>query len=352
MLQPTTKRYVVNSNGLNNYGFRVISQGVDQSQYNNNKIMLWMHYRPTGSRKDEVLALGIGDDVKVDKNGVMDFQPMFDTTDAFAKSIFDKYESGVYNMFSLCALPLEVSTEPDDMIAGQSGPTITKSILKEISAVDIGGNPDAYGIALCDENGELIKLADAKFITKKPKDTDMKLEKIGVGELLPLIKLADDTTEALAIAKLKEFIALADANSTELVQLRDAQTNLTAERDAAKTKLVTTEQLFNEIKLADLKTISVLERKVTALEFDELVELSDKNYDKVKKVMDKKAPNPSIKETLTNRKEDAKGELAELVKLSYQELDKSGKLVKLKDLSMEDFKIKFKERYGVDYKGN
>ena len=161
----TTKRYVVNSNAVNNYGFRVLSDGIDQSQYNNNKVMLWLHYRPTGSNKHEVLALGYVDDLKIDKAGVMDGQPYFDDTDDFAKGIYNKYENGTYNMFSLCALPLEVSMEPADMLPGQTGPTITKSLLKEISAVDIGGNPDAYGVELCDEAGNLIKLSDGNFET-------------------------------------------------------------------------------------------------------------------------------------------------------------------------------------------
>ena len=256
-LTPTTKRYAVNSNGVNNYGFRVISQGVDQSQYNNNKIMLWMHYRPSGARKDEVLALGVGDDLKIDGDGLMDFQPMFDLSDDFAKSIYDKYESEVYNMFSLCALPQEMSVEPADMLPGQTGPTITKSLLKEISAVDIGGNPDAHGIdvALCDDKGDLIKLSDGNYenlnflIKNKPM---AKLITITAAGVLSLVKLSDDTSEAEVMRKLTELIQLADANNVELVQLRDGKAHAEAKVIELTSKVTGLENTTSEVKLAGL----------------------------------------------------------------------------------------------------
>lgn len=156
----TSKRYVINTNTVNNYGYRVISEGIDQTDYNNNPIMLWMHYRPTGESRDEVLCLGSVKEIMIDKQGTMTGQPYFDDSDTFAVSIYNKYENGTYNMLSLLAQPIEASTEPKDMIDGQTGPTFTKSKLKEISCVDIGGNPKAHGVALCDANGSIIRLAD------------------------------------------------------------------------------------------------------------------------------------------------------------------------------------------------
>jgi len=48
--------------------------------------------------------------------------------------------------------------------------------------------------------------------------------------------------------------------------------------------------------------------------------------------------------------EEGSGELAVLEAKTYSELDKSGKLPRLKELSLDVFKAKFKTHFGVDYK--
>ncbi|MDO3641969.1 hypothetical protein [Mucilaginibacter sp. L3T2-6] len=346
----TTKRYVINSNAVNNYGYRVLSEGIDQSQYNNNRVMLWLHYRPTGARKDEVLALGYIDDIQIDKDGVMSGQPYFDDGDTFAKSVYDKYEKGIYNMFSLCALPMEVSMEPEDMLQGQTGPTITKSLLKEISAVDIGGNPDAYGIELCDEAGKLIKLADGKFpfeIPTKPKNADMKITSIAIAPLLPLIKLSDDPTEKEVQQKLIELIQLADTNNKELIKLKD-------EKKISDDKVIElTAELskVSEIKLKGLHDSAVtVDRKLTEEQWKAVVKLSDGNVEKIEAYLAAIPANPTIRELHGKNTLQLSDEVAGLMKLSYQELDQQNKLVKLKDLDINAFKAKYKERFGKDFK--
>lgn len=347
----TTKRYVINSNAVNNYGFRVLSEGVDMSHYNNNPVMLWLHYRPTGARKDEVLALGFMKDIQIDKDGVMSGQPYFDDSDTFAKSIYDKYENGTYNMFSLCALPLEVSMEPEDLLPGQTGPTITKSLMKENSAVDIGGNPDAYGIELCDEAGQLIKLADGKFpinIPTKPKNADMKITSIAIAPLLPLIKLSDDPTEKEVQQKLIELIQLADTNDKSLIKLKDEKKI----SDDKVIELTTELGKVSEIKLKGLHDSAVtVDRKLTEEQWLGIVKLSDGNVEKIEAYVTAMPANPTIREMHNKNNVKLTDEVAGFMKLSYQELDKANKLIKLKDLDLDAFKAKFKEHFDKDYTG-
>lgn len=177
-MKRTTKRYVVTSDTLNCYGFRVITAGGDISKYANNPVLLWMHLRATGSTTNQILPLGNGVDLVFE--GVADNTKLwcylqFDDTDPFAIQIANKYENGTLNMLSLGAKPLEWSDDPADKVPGQTGITVTKWELVEISCVDIGGNPDAFGVQLYDADDNKINMADfnsEKFIKLfKPQQT-------------------------------------------------------------------------------------------------------------------------------------------------------------------------------------
>lgn len=156
----TSKRYVVNTDNLNSYKFRVLTAGIDLSQYKNNPVLLFMHQRPTGISRNEVLGLGNAIDLQFENDNRLTCRLSFDDKDDFAVSIYNKYESGVYNMLSPALIPLEETMDAKMMLPGQVGPTVTKSLLKEISCVDIGANPEAYACELYDRNGNLISLSD------------------------------------------------------------------------------------------------------------------------------------------------------------------------------------------------
>lgn len=340
MLLKTSKRYVINSNRVNNPGFRLLSEGVDQTDYDNNPLLIWMHYRPTGASKDEVLPVGIVKDIQIDANGVMTGQPYFDGDDPFAKQLFDKYESGVLNMFSICAQPIEISDDPADMLPGQTLPTIVKSKLKEISAVDIGGNPDAYGVMLCDDLGAEVKLADLK--PTKFNQTNMKLTSIAVAGLLPLIKLSDTATEAEAIAKLTELVQLADPNYTELVQLRDYKKTTEPKVTELETKLTEAVKLKDAAEMSALKEQAVnVHKKVTVAQFDKLAASMD--FVKLKDYLATEPANPTIQQTMHQQASNTT-EVEKLVKLGWDELHKTGKLEKLKQLDEPAF-IKLKDEW-------
>lgn len=341
----TKKRYVLNTNGVNNPGFRLLSEGVDQSNYVNNPVMLWMHFRPTGETQDEVLAIGRIEDIEIDAGGQMTGQPYFDDTDPFAVKIFNKYENGTYNMFSICAVPLEVSVDPADMLPGQTGPTITKSLLKEFSAVDIGGNPDAYGVQLVDEQNQPIKLSDLSI----NKISNMKLSTINAVGLLPLIKLSDEVTEAQVISKVTEIVQLAEQQGKDLVQLRDEKKVSDDKVIELQSKLDTLETEGKKAKSIALADKAVADRKITPAQKDIYVKLADKDYENTEALLNSMPANPSIKDTISQG-DGAKSELVQLSEMSFDDLHKQNKLVRLKELAPETFKAKFKERYGKEPK--
>ncbi|MDB5029721.1 hypothetical protein [Mucilaginibacter sp.] len=157
-MKRTTKRYVITTSALNCYSYRILSDGVDFSQYINNPILLWMHQRASGNTKDQILPLGRVVEIRRDGDAWTG-QPEFDENDTFAMSIFAKYEAGVLNMLSIGAIPVEISDDPKYMLAGQTNPTVVKCKVTDVSCVDIGGNAQALPVQLFDVTGKLIALS-------------------------------------------------------------------------------------------------------------------------------------------------------------------------------------------------
>jgi hypothetical protein len=285
-----------------------------------------------------VLPIGVVKELEIDANGVMTGQPYFDSSDDFAVSIYNKYENGTLNMFSIGAVPLEVSLEPEDLLPGQTGPTVTKSLLKEISAVDIGGNAEAYGVALYDENDNEIQLSDdliqTLLPTGKTKNTDMKVTTISVVGLLPMLKLADTAGENDVIEAFKGLITLRDEQAQKIITLNDQLTTETG-------KLTTLQGKYNELEkktggdaIIALVDKAVNDRLITRKDGDNLIELADGKIESVKKFLEGKTPNPSIKTALeSNTKPSvAEAELVKLREMNYDQLfEIDGAITKLQD---------------------
>lgn len=154
----SSKRLIISTEAVNSFGFRVLTSGIDLSQYRNNPILLWMHQRPEGKSKDEVLPLGFISDLQLNGTELSGI-PNFDDSDDFAVKIYNKVQNGTIKMCSPGLLPVEQSDAPAMMVPGQTLPTVIKSVLIEVSIADIGSNPNALAVELYDIAGCSIKLS-------------------------------------------------------------------------------------------------------------------------------------------------------------------------------------------------
>lgn len=194
------KRFVLSNETVNSYGFRVLTAGINLERFKRNPLMLWMHKRPDGSNRNEVLPLGYWADIEV-INNVIYGTPVFDDTDTFAVSIYNKVENGTINMASAGLIPVEWSDEQMYKITGQNKATLVKSIMDECSLVDIGSNPDALATNLYDMQGHRLNLSsigttvnnsvkgDPKEISKMLSEA-YNLDKITVDEIVYYKQLA------------------------------------------------------------------------------------------------------------------------------------------------------------------
>lgn len=235
---------VITDSTVNNYGFRLLTEGGDISQYERNNILLFMHNRPWRGTKDDILA--IGNVVNLRKEGdklLGDLE--FDEAEEFAKKIMDKWDAGIYKMVSPGVEPIEFSDDPQYLLPGQKRSTVTKWRLEEISVVDIAGNDNAIALY---NNGKLIKLSDAENndfipeITKiennlNPETNNMKTIaiKLGLGEaateteiLNSISDLQSKAGKVTVLEQEKETITLAGITSS--VEKAIAEKRITADK--------------------------------------------------------------------------------------------------------------------------
>lgn len=135
---------IISTSELNSYGFRVLTSGLDYTNYLKNPILLWQHSRPSGYRTNEPLPIGRIENLRVDGDRLIG-TPVFDSKDAFAAEIERKFNNGTLSAASAGIEIVETSME--DLAPGQVRPTVTKSKLIEVSIVDIPANPSALKLA-------------------------------------------------------------------------------------------------------------------------------------------------------------------------------------------------------------
>lgn len=345
-MKKSSKRFVISTDTENSYGFRVKTSGIDLSDFHLNPILLWMHRRPKGDSKDEVLPLGFWVDLAME-NGALMGTPSFDESDPFAMSIYHKVENGTIKMASAGLKPGKDAAWA--LVDGVK--TLVNSKLVEASLVDIGSNPDARAIALYNENDEQISLS-AEFIDSlipQPNlnDRNMKLIQLSA-DILPLIGLAEGAKPEDVQAKIGELVTLADTQKTTIETLTSEKAAADKKAEDIQKKLDDEIKLASETKIIALVDKAVEDRKITADQKPHFVKLATADLDSVTAVLNSMPANPTVKSQLEVTPE---GPLAELVKLSYGELDKSGKLTKLKELAPDVFKAKYKEKFGTEYPG-
>lgn len=327
---------MITDSRLNEYGFRIMSDGGDVSDFNKNPIMLYCHFRAYRGTKDEVMPLGIVTNVHRDGDQWLG-DLSFDGVDDFCKDIEAKWDAGTLRMVSAGIKPIEWSDDPALMVAGQTGPSVTKWKLKEVSVADIGANMGS--VALYDNSDKIIDLKDGVplnlseiFETKNPSS----MNKEQLVQLRKELGLPETATYEECIAEIK----LRGSNN-EVVQLRK-QVN---DKDAEIAQLKKDAQAVKIVAMVDE---AIREGRIPAGLKDNYVKLAEKDFDEVKKTLDAMPKHTPISEQLVDAEKENAEEHAKLIKMKWDELDKAEKLTELKSKYPEVYKEKFKEKFGKE----
>lgn len=244
------KEVIISTSGLNCYGGRVLTSGIDLTQFQKNPLLLWMHRR---SFDRDAMPIGRIDNLRTDGDRLIG-TPVFDQNDEFAKKIESKWENGFLRMASAGIEIIETSDAPEHLLQGQTRRTITRCRLEEVSIVDMGGNDEA--LQLYDRSGKVLKLAagednDALPLLAPEKKDDLsgtapdgkdnnqtkKSTQSMNKEFLQLLGLSETATEQEAVGALRLLKEKADkvetlqlASITAVVDGAIAEKRITADK--------------------------------------------------------------------------------------------------------------------------
>lgn len=244
------KEVIISTSGLNCYGGRVLTSGIDLTQFQKNPLLLWMHRR---SFDRDAMPIGRIDNLRTDGDRLIG-TPVFDQNDEFAKKIESKWENGFLRMASAGIEIIETSDAPEHLLQGQTRHTITRCRLEEVSIVDMGGNDEA--LQLYDRSGKALKLAagedsDALPLLVPEKNNNPsgtapdgkadnqtnKLTQSMNKEILQLLGLSETATEQEAVGALRLLKEKADkvetlqlASITAVVDGAIAEKRITADK--------------------------------------------------------------------------------------------------------------------------
>lgn len=247
------KRVRLTDDSLNSHGSRVLTAGVDTGQYSRNPVLLYMHERGK--------VIGFMKDIEVN-DGEITGEPVFDCATELSKQCKKQWEVGSLRMVSIGIDILEVSEDPETLVAGQTAPTITKSRIFETSIVDIGANDNAIVMR---RDGKQITLGkDSEnplpMLSNKPQKTKKQMELKAIALKLGLPETADESAVLSKIGELQNTAAEVATLKKDKEDLTLAQ--VTAAVDTAiKENRLTADKKEHFINLG--KTVGIESLKAT-----------------------------------------------------------------------------------------
>ena len=237
-------QFIINTENVNSYGYRILTEGIDYAQYMRNPVVLFMHERGVNAYKGSEV---IGRCTRLYKEGTtLIAEVEFDEQDEFAKKIAGKVERGYIRMASMFAEIKEVSTQPQHILEGQVYETVTACKLVEISIVDIGGNDNALKLS---KDGKPFQLK--KIVTNTSNNMDIKVIALALG-------MGENTKEEAVLSALHNLKTDKEKAEAEVVALKKTISETrTAEATTLVDKAVQLGLIPQALKESQLKQFEV-----------------------------------------------------------------------------------------------
>lgn len=349
---PIDKEFLLTDNSVNAYGFRLLTEGYLQEEFEKNPIGFYMHQREDGVVVKWTDFRREGDKVFA--------KPVINMSNVRGGQTRDEVVNGFLNAASVGHyVILELSEDDSLKLPGQTGPTVTKWYNRELSLVDIPGNYNALTNLFDKDGNKINSLSDLVSSTKpsqspkaeRPehvdKDSDRKAslskkswkELDRSGELSELKNLDEESYEEKFH---EEFGKYPDSRKQRLGK---SNVNTTTRKpQSPKDK--------KRVEYLSKKSWTELDRSGELLELKNLDEESfeEKFHEQFGKYPDSRTARLQKGSPVTDStKEDGlkQKRIDQLSAKSYDELDKSGEMYELKQLSEPSYRQKFFENFGV-----
>lgn len=337
----SSKRFILSNSQLNSYGFRLLTEGAELTDFKSNPIMLWMHNRAFRGTSDEVLPLGYWDDIKIEGDEISAV-PFFDDNDEYAMKIYHKVENGTLRTCSTGAIPIETSEDPIHLLPGQTHASVTRWKMKEASITDIGANPGALAVALYDQQDNLLTLSENSIDTIIPEinNAKMKIITLKADEVSAKLKLGDNATSEEVVAAIENMLQLAADLKTSNQTLETTNTTLTTEVETLKKTAMGQ-------KITTLVDGAIAARKISPSSKEHFVKLAEGDFDSVETLLNEMPSAPTVQAAV---QANLKAGTVELADKSWDELHKSGQLETLKLNDPASYVRICKEKFGKELK--
>ena len=307
------KRVRISNESLNCYGTRIMTDGLDISQYQRNPVLLLMHERGK--------VIGYVKDIRKE-NGEVTGELEFDEASPESIRVKKQFEFGSLKMVSAGIDILELSEDPALLVQGQTRPTVTKGKLYEVSVVDIGGNDDALVLTRDGITLELAKDGSNPLPLLNNKPSNQSQQMTDVKELALLLGLEATADESAVKARIVALMKAEEENKT----LRQEKERMTL---GAITQAV---------------DAGIAENKIPADKKDHFINLGKTaGLDALKETIAAMAPKGKISQVLTAPK--PQGGEATFTKLSEVPADQ---LMAMRKDDRETYIKLFKAEYGFE----
>jgi len=321
------KEVIISTSGVNCYGSRILTEGIDLKQFEKNPLLLWMHRR---SFEGDAMPIGRVENLRIDGDKLIG-TPVFDQNDEFAKKIENKWENGFLRMASAGIEILEVSDAPEHLAQGQTRATVTRCRLEEMSIVDIGGNDEA--LQLYDTSGKTLRLAAGE-----------------ANDTLPLLELEKETQSGTAPEGTTENNKTETTMNKEILQLLGLGEEAT-EQDALGALRLLKERAdkAESLTLASITAIvdgAVSEKRITADKKEHFIKLGKSaGVESLRETLALMQPSKKPMDIVHRQGSPVHGEPKTFAKLSEVP---SEQMEKLRNENPSEYMRLYKAEYGVE----
>lgn len=308
------KRICITSDRLNSYQSRVLTSGMNIEQYQKNPVLLYMHERGQ--------VIGYMKDLKVEDDGTITGEPVFDEATELSKRCKAQYEFGSLRMASVGIDILEMSEDPALLVPGQTRPTVTKSKLFEVSMVDIGANDDAIRLH---KDGQLIELG-----------------KDGTCQL-PLINNNQNQKQVMELKDFALILGMPETATEEEVRQQVAKLK------KASDDAVTLQKEKEQLQLAAITTAvetAISEKRINADRKEQFINLGKTTgLDELKNIFAAMSPQQKLSAVISSKSGQPVAVPATYSKLSEVPADQ---IMELRSENPDEYKRLYKAEYGMD----
>lgn len=327
MKQPT---FVLHDETVNTYGFRMLTSGANLEEFRKNPVILLNH-------KDWELPIGRWENIRIEGTQIL-ADALFDEKDDIAVKIAGKVEGGFLRMASMGAWPPEEVSDAEELkLPGQTLPTVTRWTAREASIVTIGANHNA--LVLFDrQTGKPLDLTDASTVIRlMDRFNHSKNDSNMDNTLKEILKLQDSAQDAEVIGAVKQLIENHDRLARENQKLKEAAAHAETERKEARHA--------EAVRLVDA---AIADGRIHAAGKEAYLKLFDADFENTRATLDAIPRRQSVTGRIHEGERQQAVELSDLAGKSWDELDKAGRLVELRDKAPELYREKFKAEFGTE----